>query len=353
VYSTALAGLAANREKHLMAQAPAKNTTGRLIFIFTTLVGVAVIAGVSWKLWWPLLGGEPKYDTPPFAADYLPPDAGAVLYFNLREAQHSRYVDKELGTALRIYRAQFAPAELQQALGTDVTKDVDWLRVTLASGDLEHPLVMLGGRFDPTKFKPGTNGLRKVNKPGDRFRLYEWNEPEQDVTFTLAPGDGLILLCDKKTRATDALEFAAAGTKPSPEDTTLAGLLRKVDPNATVWGAASIKKLKPIPRLDREPTVEKILRPIINNADAVYGSVTAGNDLDGTLYFVAGNEDNATALESHVRSQCTLAKDLAFAAKFIGRKDPNLPLLQFLGAGDVTRDGNTVILHCHLPEKAK
>jgi hypothetical protein len=270
-------------------QPPPKPNTGRFIFLATVLVVALLLVGflTDWKWHWLswLSLGEPQYETPSVSADYLPPDTTAVLHVNLREMQDSKYVNKELGPVLRLLLAQLAPPDAQQSLGVDVKHDVDWARVAATADESEHPLVMLSGRFDPARFQPSPKGpLRQLNKRGDRYPLYDLRDSGLNATFTLAPAGGLLLLSENPSRVTDAL--ASAGqANPELEDATLAELLKKVDRKQSLWAAASQKK-KPVPKLDAAP--EHYLRPIFKAADAFYGGITCGEDVQGCAVFRGG-----------------------------------------------------------------
>jgi hypothetical protein len=328
-----------------MPPASAKNKTARFILFITGLVVVLVIAVVvtngKWK--WLSRISEPKYETPALSPDYLPSDTGAVLRLNLRELENAKFVKKEL-PFLQFYFEDHPPHELQNSLGFDMNKDVDWIQLTLMAGNMDHPLVMASSKFDVAKFKPAPNGLREVNKPGARYRLYEWPASDFIPALTLALGDNLLLLCDKPSRVTDALEDTATGRKPALDDATLAELLKKVDRKQTIWGAASLKKLSPIPRL--EPAVEGLLRPIMQNTDAIYGGINCGDDAEGTIYFLASSDEKATALEQQLRD---LVKVVPLGTVFAPTQIR--PLLKLLGAGEVSRVENTVILRSQLSEK--
>ena len=117
-------------------------------------------------------------------------------------------------------------------------------------------------------------------------------EAQLNRTFTFVLSDQLLLMCDKPSRVTEALEDTVAGRKPALDDALLADLLKKVDRRQSIWGAASLKKLSPIPKL-KLATVETLLRPILQNADAVYGGFQCGDDITGTIYLVASSDEKA------------------------------------------------------------
>ena len=336
-----------------MSQSSAKNKTALYLLLTTLLVVVLAVAVVGWKRGW--FGGdvntEPTYETPVFSADYLPPDAGAVLHIKLREAQDSKYVKKEFGSLLGTVREIFAPREMQTALGVDASKDVDWIQVIWTEGDTDHPLVLVAGDFNPAKFKLDPKGLHPVNKPGDRYRLYEMPGTQLTGPVTLAPGDHKVLMCDKPSRVHAVLDDAATGRMPVVADATLADLFQQVDRKQTIWGVASRKKLEPLPAKLPDATLETFARPILQNADAVYGGITCGDNIQGTLHLQAESNEKAQVLEAYLREQCGAAKASYSLAKLLGIQNDYSPLLQFLGTGKVTRDGRTVTLTCQLPEK--
>jgi hypothetical protein len=337
-------------------QPPPKHNTGRFIFLATGVV-VLVLAGVvtNWKWHW--LGGGSTYETPTVDPDYLPADTVAVLHVNLRETQDSKYVNQEFRPVLRLVYDNLPTDEMQQSLGVDVARDVDWMRLAVPAGDGTNPLVILSGRFDPAKFKPAKDGpLRQVNKPGDHYRLYELQAPELRMTFTVAPAGNLLLLSGKPARVTEALGHPA-GTAPALEDAALEELLKKIDRKQSIWGATALKKLQLVEQRGSPPVV-KYLLSIFRNAEALYGGLTCGEDeVHGTVYIRADSEEEAADLERQLRVICETAKGDTAAAHIalsLLRPPPPLrPVLQLLGTGKVTREGDTVSLRCRLPEEKK
>src|SRR5438045_2520151 len=123
-----------------MPQQPAKNNRARFIFVATGFVAVLVLAGFLADRKWHWLTGGPQYETPALDPDYLPPDAGALLRVNLREAQHSKLVNKEFGSLLQVFRENVVPHDTQAALGADVARDVEWMQLTATAKGMDHPL---------------------------------------------------------------------------------------------------------------------------------------------------------------------------------------------------------------------
>jgi hypothetical protein len=335
-----------------MPQTPAKSKTGWVIVFGTALLVAVVVAIVGWRRGW--LSGEPKYDTPALSAAYLPADTGAVVHVNLRELQDSKGVNKEVGPALQNLLDQLAPHDLRDALGVDPAHDIDWMQLTLHPGPADYPLEMmllLAGKFEPAKFKLTPKGLRQISKPGDRYRLYELPDERLLHPLTLTTGDHMVLLSDRPARVTAALTDAAEGKPPVLEDAALAEQVQKIDRQQTIWGVASLKKLKQGRSLPPFPSqvLDFYLQPIMEKTDLVYGGITCGNDIDGTVHFQTDSDDKAKALEKYLKDQCESASAAYRLAKLLRSNNEYLPLLQFLGTGKVTRDGQLVTLHCHLP----
>jgi hypothetical protein len=324
-----------------------KNNTARFIFLAIGSVVVLVLVGVVTNWQWHWLGGEPAYETPAVNADYLPPDTVAVLHVNLREVQDSKYVSKEFQSLLSLVYQNLPTAEMRQHLGVDLREDVDWVRLAVTASDGANPLVILSGRFDPAKFKPTKDGpLRQVNRPGDRHRLYELPAPKLEMTFTLAPAGDLLLMCGKPAPVTDALRHA--GEAPPPlEDAKLAELLTKVDRSRSIWGAASLKKWKPAPL--NVFLVGAAVKTVIDNTEGVYGGVTCGDAVEGTVYFLTAAGGKAAEVEQALDRLCALAKGFGLVVL----PDWRGAVVKIVGAGEVKRNGDTVVLRCRLPPPPK
>jgi hypothetical protein len=324
---------------------PPKHNTGRFIFLSTVLVVVLLLAGyLTDQEWHWLSGGGPTYETPAVSPDYLPPDTAAVFHVNMREVQASSYVNREFRTLLQLVNLNLPEAEMKQSLGVDVNRDVDWVRLAVPVNGVDL-LVILSGRFDPAKFKPTKDGpLRQVNKPGDRYALYELAASELKMTFTVAPAGDLLLLSGKAERVTDALA-QAGGPAPALEDEMLAGLLKKVD-RKSVWWAASLKKWRPAP--PNVTVVKQLVKIILDNSEGGYGAIACGDDIDGTAYFLTGDERRAEEVENALQGLRGLVN------LFGGRlEDWQKPLAKLIGGGEVKRDGDTVVLRCRLPQRPK
>ena len=262
---------------------------------------------------------------------------------------------KEFGRSLPHFRNRLVPNEAQKSLGVDVAKDIDWIQVISVAGDTDHPLLLASGEFDVAKFKPAPpHGLRQVNKPGDRYRLYELPVATWPRPLTLAPGDHLVLMCDKPSRVTDVLADVAANKMPALDDALLDELLKtKVKRDEqTIWGAASLKKLEPIALDLGMKEAAPAIRAILKNARAVYGGISCGDDkVHGTIYFLADSEKEALEVEQNLGRLCFLAKTAAVFPSLANIPPETMPLVKFLATGEVKRDGKTVTLNCQLPQK--
>jgi hypothetical protein len=136
---------------------------------------------------------------------------------------------------------------------------------------------------------------------------------------------------------------AAEGKAPPLEDEALAERLQQIDRQQTIWGAASLKKLRQGGSLPpfADPMLEIYMRPILDHTDLVYGSISCGNAIDGTVHFQTDSDEQAVKLEAYMKEKRIEAGVGYFLTK--------MPLLHLLSSGEVTRKGATVTLHCHLP----
>jgi len=338
-----------------MAQAPTKNRSGYVVFFGTLLVMAVVLGFLGWQRGW--LFGGPRYTTPALSPSYLPADTAAVIHVNLRELEDSKGVSKDMGAALHGLLTQVAPNDLRTALAVDPERDIEWMQLSLQPGDKNHPvdmMLLLHGNFDPQKFKLDPKGFHQVNKPGDRYRVYELPDERWSYPFTLTPGDHAVLLSDHPARIATALRETAEDKTPPLEDEALAERLDEINqmkPKPTIWGAASLKKLRQEQALPpfSDTVLEHYLRPILDDTDLMYGTIACGNTINGTIHFQTDSDEKATRLAKYLNDKVLEAKVFYGPARILKLKSDYLGLLQLFSSGEVKRDGRTVTLNCHLP----
>jgi hypothetical protein len=273
-------------------------------------------------------------------ADYLPPDVGAVYAVDGR-----RLLDAPAGRRLAGPLAQFLESQKidhpwLNCLGADPARDVDGARFVFSPPDLNRPLVLLHGRFDPARFA----GSGKLHEASDGpFRLYE-TAGQHDAAH-LAPVGDVLAFSYSRPRLLAALRYAAAPRPAPPQDARMRELLAEVDRDQAVWLAVSFDKLGKVPRLN-DFGLETVVRPVLRYADGVQGGVRFGDDVRGEFVFRARTEADAVLLEKDIQSACEVAQ----GAYLLPDVDPSLlPLLRLAGTGTTTRDGRTVTLRCEAP----
>lgn len=307
------------------------------------LLLVAVL-GCGWGPW-PHSSVRPT--GPAFADDaldgYLPPDAGAVYTLNPRPA-----LDTPAGRRLAVPMRQFLEKEKADHpwvdyLGGDLLDETDGAQFIFCPPDLDHPLVLLRGRFDAARFAVGPGKLREASD--GPFAFFELAEPRPGAVASLAQVGGCVAVCDSRPRFLAALNHAAAPAPAALQDARLHELLHQVDQKQFVWLAVSFDKLGPIPRLS-DLGLETVLRPVLKHAESVRGGVAVGDAVRGEFIFRARGDADAGQLEQDLTASCTVAQ----GAYLIPGLDPSLlPLLEFMGTGTTTREGREITLRCRLP----
>ncbi len=272
-------------------------------------------------------------------ADYLPADAGAVYTLTLRQTLASP-AGRRLADPMRSFLdTEKGSHPWMDDLGADPINDVDWAQFIFCPPDLDRPLVLLRGRFDPARFAVGPGKLHQTSD--GRFSFFEL--PGRPTALALV-GDYLVV-CDSRPRFLAALNYAAAPRPAALEDARLAGLLRQVDRKQSVWLAVSVDQLGPVPRLT-DFGLETVLRPVLRHAESVSGGVTTADDVRGDFVFRAHTDADAKELDQDLIASCTVAQ----GAYLLPGLDPSLlPLLEFMGTGATARDDRDVTLRCRLP----
>ena len=272
-------------------------------------------------------------------ADYLPADAGAVYTLNLRQTLESTGGRRLADPMRRFLDTEKNNHPWMDDLGADPINDVDWAQFVFCPPDLDHPLVLLRGRFDPARFAVGPGRLRQTSDG-----LFSFYELPGHPTL-LAPVGDYLVVCDSRPRFLAALNYAATPRPVALEDARLAALLRQVDRKKSVWLAVSFGKLGPIPRL-ADFGLETVLRPVLRHAESVSGGVTTDDDIRGDFVFRAHTDADAKELDQDLIASCTVAQ----GAYLLPGLDPSLlPLLEFIGTGATARDGREITLRCRLP----
>jgi hypothetical protein len=309
--------------------------------VAATLLGVV---GCSWSPW-----SRPTVaaDAPAFAADaladYLPPDAGAVYTVNQRQTLNSPAGRKLAGPIHQFLDKEKTFHPWLDCLGADPIDDVAWTQAVFCPPDLNQPLLLFHGRFDPARFSVGPGKLREASE--GPFRFYQMTGLPGGATAHLAPVGDVLAVSLSRPRFLASLSYAVAPRPVELQDAGLREMLGQVDHKAAVWFAVSFTKLGPIPRLT-DLALETVLRPVLRHAESLRGQVQLGDGIQGEFVFRAKTDADAAELDQDLKASCEIAQ----GAYLVPGVDPSLfPLLQFAGTGTTSREGRVVTLRCELP----
>jgi hypothetical protein len=275
--------------------------------------------------------------------EYLPANAAAVYSLKPQSLLDS---SKGLGDTLKPLIRKVETGERWLSLaGIDLSRDVDEFRVCVTPHDLDQPLLLLHGRFDPARFHVGAGELKPVVAGnGERFRLYEYEDRRLGEAMTLAVAGDWLVACEARKPVLAALSYAMTPSKTTLRDGRLREMLARVDRQQPLWLAVSFDHLKPLPRL-KNKGLELILRPILQLTDGMEGGFNLADDVRADLQFQAHDEQTARQLEELLQSSCEVAR----GAHLLPGVDPSLaPLFKLVGTGETSRDGATVRLRCRL-----
>jgi hypothetical protein len=302
----------------------------RIVF---ALALVALLGGGAFL--WLRFGGAPHPDTFPADAlhDYLPPDTGAVVVFDLRALREKGALDTPLGKALRDSLTGEETGLPFALLGVEPARDLDLVRLAFLPKHHGQPLVMLRGRFDRANFKVGPGELEEMRQDG--FRLYRHKEPGRDATLALA-GDTLVVCLDRPP-VVAALRHAAGKERSELRGERLKKLLGEVDRRRALWFAADLPKLGKPPELPFEAQ----LRPLWDETATLSGGVAWEGGLRTEAVFVAPTEGNAARLETHLQGLAKVAAALALVPTLA---EYEKVFLRIFANAEVSRRGSEVTL---------
>lgn len=280
---------------------------------------------------------------PDVLADYVPEDSVAVLAVNVRQLLATPSGRQYLKPWLQQLSEQ-AESELRwiDLAGIKPIGDIDTLFVSFPSGSGAEPLWLARGRFDRSRFRIGPDKLQE--KLLDRYRIWEYSDRPMKRTTLLAVAGDTLVISETRNRIQAALKQVGDPQPIHVRDAALCKLLNQVDRRQTLWLAASMRRLGPISGIDNY-LLKMVLRPLLARAESVYGGITCDEDLRAELHFGAATDEDAIHLETDLKSLCEAAP----GAVLLSRHKEILPLLQLLGAGQIHRDGKTIMLRCRLP----
>jgi hypothetical protein len=311
-----------------------------LVLAGTMVAGLAVLFGL-WLLWAWRAEDLGKRFPPGILADYVPEDSEAVLAVQVRQLLETPLGRQHLSSSLR----QLIGQVKQRLPWLDLTKinpfdDLDTLLISFAPSS-GRPLLLAHGRIDSSRFPIGPLSFQE--KLLDHVRVWEYNDPSSKRTTLLAPVGDTFVVSETRSRVQAALKQANDPQPIHVQDARLREMLMKVARRQTLWLAASIENLGPVSEIDNY-LLKMLLRPLFAHAESVYGGITCAEDLQAELHFRTATEEKAAQLETDLKSICEAALGIAM----MGRQNDLLPLLRLLAAGQIHREGQTILLRCRL-----
>jgi hypothetical protein len=282
-------------------------------------------------------------------ADYLPPDAVGLLTVNVRQILDSPAVAGPLRDGLaRLIDKDSGGQHWLHLLGVHPLADVDCFQMIYRRGAPGQPLVLVRGRFQPARFRLGAGGLQEVRDgPGDRFRLYEFRDVDEEQTTSLALAGDYLVACATRRLVVDALNYALAPDKVTAADESLRQALARVDRKQGMWLSVPLARLGPIPRLSNKG-LELILRPVFRLATSVEGGLSCDKDVRGEFRFTTATDQDSDQLDTALKSVCELAQT---APLLLGKDKDVRPFLALLATGETSRVEHGVLLRCRwMPE---
>jgi hypothetical protein len=336
-----------DRTNRLLAVDGISRRRPRWLFVVAGAAG-AVLLACLFGAW--LLRGSLRHDLgnrfpPGVLADYVPEDSEAVLAVNVRQLLEAPSGRKHLGALVQLLSGQVERELPWLGLaGIKLTDDIDTLFISFAPRNSEEPICLARGRFDLLRFQPGPDKLQE--KTLDGFRVWEYTDrPAKRTTLLTIVGD-MLVVSETPGRVQAALKQASDPQPIRVRDATLRELLMKVDRGQSLWLAASVRNLGPISGIENY-LLKMVLRPLLAHAESVYGGITCEEDLQAELHFGTSTDEDADQLETDLKSLCEAAPGAALLAQ----QNEMQPLLRLLGAGQIRRDGNTILLRCRLPAR--
>lgn len=275
-------------------------------------------------------------------ADYVPEDSAAVLVVDVRSFREKPMGRRYLWPTMQQLARQIQSRLLWlKLLGVNLLDDSNTLRISFASKGSGEPILLTRGRFDRSRLQIGPDKLQE--RTLDHFRIWEFREPEAKQTTLIAPVADMLVVSETHNRVQAALKQASDPQPIRVRDATLRQILAKADCRQSLWLAASMKNLGSVSEIDNY-LLKMILRPLVAHAESVYGGITCTEDLQVELHFNTATEVDASQLEADLKSICEAAPGIIL----LGRKNELLPLLRLLAAGQINREGQTIMLRCRL-----
>jgi hypothetical protein len=269
--------------------------------------------------------------------DLLPADTQAVLTVNVKQLLSYPAIKNEIPKIRQGIRDQPAAEFLISAFGVDPLTDIEQVIVGATDvNDDDDVLILLRGRFDPTKIHAAAKKTAKERKdyfkivPAGSTAYFEAWLPEQEHPLYLAVFDTRTAVASlKKKKVTDALEVHAGKKKPAINK-DLASLLKKPNPSH-VCSVAMLGKAF----ANSGPYGDKV-------EHATGGiSVTTQFNLD----FAITTKDAASAIAIADEMRKGIDAGVKLMAAFAENPDEKSAVSQILERLKVNSQGNSVTIH--------
>ncbi len=275
-------------------------------------------------------------------ADYVPEDSAAVLVVDVRQLREMPMGRQYLWPTIQQLARQIEHRlPWLKLMGINLPDDSDTLRISFASKGGGEPILLARGQFDRSRLQIGPNKLQESTL--DHFRIWEFREPDAKQAALIALVGDTLVVSETRNRVQAALRQASDPQPIRVREGILRQQLAKVDCRQSLWLAASMKNLDSISQVDNY-LIRMILRPLVAHAQSVYGGIACAEDLQAELHFSTSTDDDADHLEADLKSICEAAPGITL----LRRKNELLPLLRLLAAGQVSREGKSILFHCRL-----
>jgi len=284
----------------------------------------------------------------------LPKESDAVVSINVRQLLDSDIIKR---FALDIIKKGMKENQETQrafdALGLDPLKDFNRVTVGIGGEDATDAkaVIVVEGKFDPKKIND--TAAEFAQKKGEKIAvdkldgktIYKITGDNQPNPFFAAVLDAsTIVLATTKEHLGRAFQ-AAQGNVKSELKKELAELVKKADPQATLYLVAATKgKLDKVPVPD--PNVAKVLQDI----ESLTADLRVEKDVKLELVMGVKDDDVATALNGMVEEGLKQAQQFV---PLIALQNPQLkPLGDMVNSIKTKAKGKSVVINAMLPGDA-
>jgi hypothetical protein len=312
-----------------------------LLILIVSIALIAMALSGRWPGSWTRGPQTVHTSFPPGALDhYVPANTAAVMQINLEQMRSSPIGQHQLKASLQqIVDGAENHYPWPGPTGVHPQTDLTQVQLFFAPGKNTQPLWLAHGKIDPGHFEVGPGKMQK--KIEDGFEIYEIPSG-----MTLSPVDGKLLISQDRPAVLTALRHAVDAKPSAPADQTLRDMLQRVDRGLSFWIAADFKKLGSVGRIHNKG-LEMVLRPVLDNAETVYGGLMLADDFRADFHFHSASDESARKLEGVLTSICGICRGLTEFS--FGVDKELMPFFRLLATGQVHRDGTAITFQCRLP----